>query len=109
MAFAEYAYNKFDHWLECELPTTGFEDDDISYEFIKKQAEAEAKEWRAAHPLEEKLRLAKLSGSCVDIAELISYWETHLIEQLKWGYSLTLEVVVCQTTTTVSVSFTKCS
>lgn len=37
-----------------------------------------AEKWRAAHPFEEKIRMAKTRGSSVDIAEMIKHYEEYI-------------------------------
>lgn len=42
-----------------------------------------AKEWRASHPLEEKIRKAQESGNCVDVAAVLKYCGEDLIDRIK--------------------------
>lgn len=43
-----------------------------------------AKEWRANHPLEEKIRKAQESGNCVDIAAVLKYCGEDLVDRIKY-------------------------
>ena len=42
-----------------------------------------AKEWRANHPLEEKVRKAQESGNCVDVAAVLKYCGEDLVDRIK--------------------------
>lgn len=68
---------------EKELLKTGFEDEDAAYQSMEDYVKDCAKVWREAHPLEEKIRIAKNTGNCVDIAELVRYCGTDLVDKLK--------------------------
>lgn len=66
-----------------ELLKVGFEEKDAAYQKMEDETKAYAEAWRAAHPLEEKIRITKKSGNCVDIAELIRYCGADLMDKLK--------------------------
>lgn len=68
---------------EYKLQKTGFEDKDAAYQKMEDETKAYAEAWRAAHPLEEKIRIAKKSGNCMDIAELVRYCGADLVNKLK--------------------------
>ena len=68
---------------EEELLKTGFEDEDAAYQSMEDDVKDRAKVWREAHPLEEKIRIAKETGNCVDIAELVRYCGADLVDKLK--------------------------
>lgn len=68
---------------EEELLKTGFEDEDAAYQSMEDYVRDCAKVWREAHPLEEKIRIAKETGNCVDIAELVRYCGADLVDKLK--------------------------
>lgn len=68
---------------EEELLKTGFEDEDAAYQSMEDDIEDRAKVWREAHPLEEKIRIAKETDNCVDIAELVRYCGADLVDKLK--------------------------
>ena len=69
--------------LENELPRTGFEKEDAEHKSAEDEVKSYAEIWRAAHPLEEKIRIAKQTGNCVDIAELVRYCGADLVDKLK--------------------------
>lgn len=69
--------------LMKELSQTGFEEEDAAHESMEEYTQSCADAWRAAHPLEEKIRLAQKSGNCVDIAELVRYCGADLVDKLK--------------------------
>ena len=69
--------------LNKELPQVGFEGKDADYQKMEDETKAYAERWRAAHPLEEKIRIAQQSGNCVDIAELVRYCGADLVDKLK--------------------------
>lgn len=75
--------DKIKQLLEKELPQIGFEDKDIAHKSMEGNVKAYAEAWRAAHPLEEKIRIAKETGNCVDIAELVRYCGADLADKLK--------------------------
>lgn len=62
---------------------TGFEEEDAAYQFMEDCVKECAKVWRESHPLEEKIRIAKQTGNCVDIAELVRYCGADLVDKLK--------------------------
>lgn len=66
-----------------DLLKVGFEQKDAAYQKMEDETKAYAEAWRAAHPLEEKIRIAKQSGNCVDIAELVRYCGADLMDKLK--------------------------
>lgn len=68
---------------EYELQKTGFEEEDAAHESMEEYVKSCAEAWRAAHPLEEKIRIAQGTGNCVDIAELVRYCGADLIDKLK--------------------------
>lgn len=68
---------------EYKLQETGFEDEDAAYQSMEDGVKDRAKVWREAHPLEEKIRIAKKTGNCVDIAELVRYCGADLADKLK--------------------------
>lgn len=68
---------------EYKFQKTGFEDEDAAYQSMEDYVKDCAEVWRAAHPLEEKIRIAKKSGNCVDIAELVRYCGADLVDKLK--------------------------
>lgn len=68
---------------EFQFNETGFEDEDAAYQSMEDDVKDRAKVWREAHPLEEKIRIAKKTGSCVDIAELVRYCGADLVDKLK--------------------------
>ena len=68
---------------EEELLKTGFEDEDAAYQSMEDDVKDRAKVWREAHPLEEKIRIAKETGNCVDSAELVRYCGADLVDKLK--------------------------
>ena len=75
--------NNVEHMKEEELLKTGFEDEDAAYQSMEDYVRDCAKVWREAHPLEEKIRIAKETGNCVDIAELVRYCGADLVDKLK--------------------------
>lgn len=68
---------------EYKFKETGFEDEDAAYQSMEDYVNDRAKVWREAHPLEEKIRIAKKTGNCVDIAELVRYCGADLVDKLK--------------------------
>lgn len=50
-------------------------DECVAYNLAQEQI---ALDWRAAHPFEEKIRMAKTRGSSVDIAEMIKHYEEYI-------------------------------
>ena len=75
--------NAVEFMKEEELLKTGFEDEDAAYQSMEDDVKDRAKVWREAHPLEEKIRIAKKTGNCVDIAELVRYCGADLVDKLK--------------------------
>ena len=75
--------NAVEFMKEEELLKTGFEDEDAAYQSMEDYVKDRAKVWREAHPLEEKIRIAKETGNCVDIAELVRYCGADLVDKLK--------------------------
>lgn len=75
--------NKIEQLLKKELPQTGFEDEDATHNSMEDYAKNCAEVWRAAHPLEEKIRIAQQTKNCVDIAELVRYCGADLADKLK--------------------------
>ena len=81
--FALQYSNNVEFMKEEELLKTGFEDEDAAYQSMEDEVKDRAKVWREAHPLEEKIRIAKETGNCVDIAELGRYCGADLVDKLK--------------------------
>ena len=81
--FALQYSNNVEFMKEEELLKTGFEDEDAAYQSMEDDVKDRAKVWREAHPLEEKIRIAKETGNCVDIAELVRYCGADLVDKLK--------------------------
>lgn len=80
--FQQYAGDAHD-MREYKFKETGFEDEDAAYQSMEDYVKDRAKVWREAHPLEEKIRIAKETGNCVDIAELVRYCGADLVDKLK--------------------------
>ena len=78
----QYAGNAHDMRV-YKLQETGLEDEDAAYQSMEDYVRECAKVWRNAHPLEEKIRIAKKTGNCVDIAELVRYCGADLVDKLK--------------------------
>lgn len=76
-------HDDYQNLLNNELPKVGFEEEDAAHESMEEYIQSCADAWRAAHPLEEKIRLAQQSGNCVDIAELVRYCGADLADKLK--------------------------
>ena len=76
-------YSNAVEFMKEELLKTGFEDEDAAYQSMEDYVKDRAKVWREAHPLEEKIRIAKETGNCVDIAELVRYCGADLVDKLK--------------------------
>lgn len=68
---------------EYKFKKVGFEDEDAAYQSMEDYVRDCAKVWWESHPLEEKIRIAKKTGSCVDIAELVRYCGANLVDKLK--------------------------
>ena len=73
----------YKHLLNTELPKVGFEEEDAAHKSVEEYTQSCADAWRAAHPLEEKIRLAQKTKNCVDIAELVRYYGADLADKLK--------------------------
>lgn len=71
-----------DNLLEY-FSNSGFQLENIIWEEHELAVNDEAKAWREAHPLEEKIRQAKESGNCVDIAAVLKYCGEDLIDKIK--------------------------
>ena len=78
----QYCGDAFD-MKEYKLQETGFEEEDAAHESMEEYVKSCAEAWRAAHPLEEKIRIAQETENCVDIAELVRYCGADLIDKLK--------------------------
>ena len=74
--------DKIDNLLEY-FSNSGFIIENISWEAHELEVNDEAKRWRESHPLEEKIRLAKESGNCIDIAAVLKYCGEDLINNIK--------------------------
>ena len=74
--------NKVENLLEY-FSNSGFIIENIGWEAHELEVNDEAKRWRESHPLEEKIRLAKESGNCVDIAAVLKYCGEDLIDKIK--------------------------
>lgn len=83
LRFAMQFHDDYQNLLNNELPKVGFEEEDAAHEAMEEYTQNCADAWRAAHPLEEKIRLAQKSGNCVDIAELVRYCGADLVDKLK--------------------------
>lgn len=62
---------------------SGFQLENMIWEEHELAVNDKAKAWREAHPLEEKIRQAKESGNCVDIAAVLKYCGEDLIDKIK--------------------------
>lgn len=62
---------------------SGFQLENMIWEEHELAVNDEAKAWREAHPLEEKIRQAKESGNCVDIAAVLKYCGEDLVDKIK--------------------------
>lgn len=82
LRFSFEYFEKSDYLLNKEFPAVGFEEYDRVHEDSEEYQQDCAEIWRATHPLEEKIRRAKQSGNCVDIADLVKYCETHLVDKI---------------------------
>lgn len=60
--------------------SNGFDKEIAEWERITEEQNAIAKEWRKAHPFEEHIRKAQLSGSSVDIAKAAVYYAENIIK-----------------------------
>lgn len=68
---------------EYKFKETGFEDEDTAYQSMEDDVKDRAKVWRETHPLEEKIRIAKETGNCVDIAAVLKYCGEDLVDRIK--------------------------
>ena len=75
--------DKCAYLLNKEFPAVGFEEYDRAYKDSEEYQKDCAEVWRAAHPLEEKIRQAQQSGNCVDIAKLVRYCGADLVDKFK--------------------------
>ena len=62
---------------------SGFELENMIWEEHELAVNDKVKAWREAHPLEEKIRQAKESGNCVDIAAVLKYCGEDLVDRIK--------------------------
>lgn len=74
--------DKIENLLEY-FSNSGFQLENMIWEEHELAVNDEAKALREAHPLEEKIRLAKESGNCVDIAAVLKYCGEDLIDKIK--------------------------
>lgn len=74
--------DKIDNLLEY-FSNSGFIIENMTWEMHELEVNDEAKRWRESHPLEEKIRLAKESGNCVDIAAVLKYCGEDLVNNIK--------------------------
>lgn len=81
-AFAMRTADDLENLLEY-FPNSGFQLENMVWEEHELAVNDEAKAWREAHPLEEKIRKAKESGNCVDIAAVLKYCGEDLIDKIK--------------------------
>lgn len=81
--FAQQYGDDAEYLKEKEFLKTGFEDEDATYESLENYVKECAKVWREAHPLEEKIRIAKETGNCVDIAAVMKYCGEDLVDRIK--------------------------
>lgn len=81
-AFAMRTMDDLENLLEY-FSNSGFQLENMIWEEHELAVNDEAKAWREAHPLEEKIRLAKESGNCVDIAAVLKYCGEDLIDKIK--------------------------
>lgn len=82
MIFFSIQQDKIENLLEY-FSNSGFIIENIGWEAHELEVNDEAKRWRGSHPLEEKIRLAKESGNCVDIAAVLKYCGEDLINNIK--------------------------
>ena len=69
--------NREDTIIE-EFREENFEEEKAECEKYNAEQEQIALEWRQSHPFEEKIRMAKVRGSSVDIAEMIRHYEEYI-------------------------------
>lgn len=81
-AFAMRTMDDLENLLEY-FSNSGFQLENMIWEEHELAVNDEAKVWREAHPLEEKIRKAKESGNCVDIAAVLKYCGEDLIDKIK--------------------------
>lgn len=81
-AFAMRTADDLENLLEY-FSNSGFQLENMVWEEHELAVNDEAKAWREAHPLEEKIRKAKESGNCVDIAAVLKYCGEDLIDKIK--------------------------
>ena len=74
--------DKIENLLEY-FSNSGFIIENMTWEMHELIVNDEAKRWRESHPLEEKIRLAKESGNCVDIAAVLKYCGEDLVNNIK--------------------------
>ncbi len=74
--------DKIDNLLEY-FSNSGFIIENMTWEMHELIVNDKAKKWRESHPLEEKIRLAKESGNCVDIAAVLKYCGEDLVNNIK--------------------------
>ena len=81
-AFVMITADDLENLLEY-FSNSGFQLENMIWEEHELAVNDEAKRWRESHPLEEKIRLAKESGNCVDIAAVLKYCGEDLINNIK--------------------------
>lgn len=81
-AFVMITAGDLENLLEY-FSNSGFQLENMIWEERELAVNDEAKAWREAHPLEEKIRKAKESGNCVDIAAVLKYCGEDLINNIK--------------------------
>ena len=74
--------DKVENLLEY-FSNSGFIIENMTWEMHELIVNDKAKKWRESHPLEEKIRLAKESGNCVDIAAVLKYCGEDLVNNIK--------------------------
>jgi hypothetical protein len=67
-----------DDALREQFCETNFDDEKQECETYNAKQIVIAEKWRAEHPFEEKIRMAKTRGSSVDIAEMIKHYEEYI-------------------------------
>ena len=82
MIFFSIQQDKVENLLEY-FSNSGFLIENTVWEAHELEVNDEAKRWRESHPLEEKIRLAKESGNCVDIAAVLKYCGEDLVNNIK--------------------------
>lgn len=81
-SFAMRTADDLENLLEY-FSNSGFQLENMIWEEHELAVNDEAKAWREAHPLEEKIRKAKESGNCVDIAAVLKYCGEDLVNNIK--------------------------